>query len=739
MERVLPDSPFARTGIVPGDAIITINGYDSRDLYRLGRRSSSEYLRTVPTIFRANDRLTVVTARGLSVSTILNPRPFLYRLASANRPVLSNILFGATLLVIGTAFTLRSFVLRSTEQNGTVSFFSFTTLGAITITLSYFHSLWGTGVLISWSIVLEAGACAAIVALIQFALHFPYSVTRGRRIVSGIMVIPPLVRAVFLATGHADPLRPGHMFVHLCAGVGIAVFTAIEVVRYRRSAAGSRRRIRWIFLGAFASIPPYLAYLLIKIFGRSFTEFGNAGLFNQIVAFILLLFPISVGSGLVHVKNLDVDRLIAQSVQYAVLGAIVSFVVVLFAALSVNTLPALMPILVILSVTFFGPAFFSSIERMTQRFVLRRFERFRHAAEDAGDRAEQCGDTTELFVAAHSFLETNYQPEYLHLCRVGGPGEPLLEFQPNESRWAPSVATTFPEVYRSCSRLDEHRLLLRIRNPASHDHYELLMGPRRNDDIYVESDILILRRLIDRLEQRLPALLYLEQLRAKITELEQSPADRTDLLQEVRHRVNNNLQVMASLIWLREQEIEDEETVQHQFRIVRDQIDAMALLYENVYNNGLVQTINMAQYLRQIVQRIESNGHYAGTDVTVRSAAVSAIVPPWIALPCGLLTVGFVSPILLNTEDPRDPAEIDIRFVLEDRIETSSQALLEIEYNGPPLSSTRINSDLFRVTAAQLGGSINHTAGSPNRVSIRFTPHHDVSAPPGDPPGVLAR
>jgi len=730
VERLVRGTPLDEAGILPGDLIIEINGYDAQELYRLAHESSREYLRTVSEIFQADRELRVRTARGGEYTMVLEPRPFRFRLISANRTVLSNLIFGLLLATIGTGFALRARTGLYTERYGARSFFVFTIAGAIAISLSYFHSLWRHPFLVAWFVALEGTGVIAIMAMVVFALRFPQPVHRGIRTALVLMILPPLGRAVLLATSRSDPLGPGHFFIHVYVVVGILAFALIEVIRYRHSAARSRRRIRWIFLGAFVSILPYLLYMLLIILAGSFIEHERAGLFNQIAGFVLLLFPVTVGFGLTRFRSLDVDRLIAQSVVYLLLGSTTALVVLLFTALNLGSSSAVVPILIILAVTFFGPGYFASVERWATGHVLRRHGKLEQAVERLNQHIELSGDTNSLFTTVQVFLTETFQPRYLRLRRINKPGEALSEFQPDEKRWVPSIAVPVSDSYQACTRFCEFRLVLRIRNPASADRYELLLGPRSDEDIYVDSDLAILRRVIDRIEQRLPAVLYLDRLREKIQELQRALADRTELLQEVQHRVNNNLQVMSSLVRLREREISDDAMRVH-FRIVRDEIDAMAFLYESVYNRGLLRTVDMRTYLGSIARKADGRETCSGGALRVRSDIEAVTTSPPIALPCGLLSMGCIS-ILHSVACTRPGlSEIVIRFRLVSPV--TAEALLEIEHDGPAMREHITGSDISHSLASQLGGTLTYSVGMPHRVSVRFTIPERPDYAEGDP------
>lgn len=72
------------------------------------------------------------------------------------------------------------------------------------------------------------------------------------------------------------------------------------------------------------------------------------------------------------------------------------------------------------------------------------------------------------------------------------------------------------------------------------------------------------------------------------------------LLQEVHHRVGNNLQVIASLLSLQADHLEDPQVAQ-MFRESRERIRSMALIHERLYRSRDLSRISPAEYLESLV------------------------------------------------------------------------------------------------------------------------------------------
>jgi len=79
--------------------------------------------------------------------------------------------------------------------------------------------------------------------------------------------------------------------------------------------------------------------------------------------------------------------------------------------------------------------------------------------------------------------------------------------------------------------------------------------------------------------------------------------EKTALLQEIHHRVKNNLQVISSLIRLQSYETEDEKS-KLLFKSSVNRISAMALIHEKMYQGADISKINLEEYLISLVNDI---------------------------------------------------------------------------------------------------------------------------------------
>jgi two-component system, sensor histidine kinase PdtaS len=118
------------------------------------------------------------------------------------------------------------------------------------------------------------------------------------------------------------------------------------------------------------------------------------------------------------------------------------------------------------------------------------------------------------------------------------------------------------------------------------------------------------------------------QIRASLKEKEA-------LLQEVHHRVKNNLQVIASLLSLQSGYIRDPHTLM-QFQESQGRIHSMALIHEKLYQSETLASVDLADYVRTLANTLVRT-YTSNADVKLETRLEPASVSIDTALPIGLM------------------------------------------------------------------------------------------------------
>lgn len=115
------------------------------------------------------------------------------------------------------------------------------------------------------------------------------------------------------------------------------------------------------------------------------------------------------------------------------------------------------------------------------------------------------------------------------------------------------------------------------------------------------------------------------------------------LMQEIHHRVKNNLQIVASLLNLQASRIR-QPAARAEFQSARDRVRALATLHRHLYAHGEVHTINMREFLIELCgQLFQAMGEKAGERLRLEIEAPELKMSSDQAVPLALIVTEAVS------------------------------------------------------------------------------------------------
>jgi two-component sensor histidine kinase len=205
-------------------------------------------------------------------------------------------------------------------------------------------------------------------------------------------------------------------------------------------------------------------------------------------------------------------------------------------------------------------------------------------------------------------------------------------------------------------------------------------------------------------------------------QLEAMLREKTVLLDEVHHRVKNNLQVITSLLSLQARGASAE--VCAALGACRNRVHAMALTHQLLHEHSDVAQLHVGEYLVQLT-RLLADGQRAGAPgVHLRTVGTDAPLHLALprAIPCGLLVNELVTHAYRHAFPEGRTGTITVGVGVE-----GDMARIWVEDDGVALpadvdaeSPTSLGLQLVPLLVDQLGGRLAQALPPGTRVEVRF-------------------
>lgn len=212
-----------------------------------------------------------------------------------------------------------------------------------------------------------------------------------------------------------------------------------------------------------------------------------------------------------------------------------------------------------------------------------------------------------------------------------------------------------------------------------------------------------------------------KQVRSKTKDLKKALEDRAILMQEIHHRVKNNLAMIAGLLDL-QMDTTSLEEVKDRLEDSKSRIQSMALIHDKLYQTESYQSVRLDTYIKELVEAIHKTFADRQGDVDLRFSLDPIEITVDRAVTCGLL----VNELVVNAfkhafhSNGQDILEVELN-------EQQDEATLVISDNGPGLpddfgeSSESLGSLLIDTFASQLEAEMDVESDNGSRFSFYFT------------------
>ncbi len=177
--------------------------------------------------------------------------------------------------------------------------------------------------------------------------------------------------------------------------------------------------------------------------------------------------------------------------------------------------------------------------------------------------------------------------------------------------------------------------------------------------------------------------------------IQASLSEKEILLKEVHHRVNNNFQIITSLLNMQESRIKDDELLKI-FRISRDRIRVMSLIHERLYQSEDLTRINFAEYINIIARGLYQTYLCDPKMVDLQIEAKEVKLGIDQAIPCGLI----INELVSNAIKHAFPQELKRRGKISIKLKEKTDNFVELQVDD---NGVGIPEDTDLVNANSLG------------------------------------
>jgi len=215
--------------------------------------------------------------------------------------------------------------------------------------------------------------------------------------------------------------------------------------------------------------------------------------------------------------------------------------------------------------------------------------------------------------------------------------------------------------------------------------------------------------------------------------LRESLTEKTVLLQEVHHRVKNNLAMIIGLLNL-QQFAGLEPIVEEQFQEFESRIRSIALIHEMLYQAELLSRVDFDTYLHALVVRLRDMFDPLNR-IALHIAAPGIDLDPDLAIPCGLIVNELVTNALKYAFPPSRDAEAAPCHITATLEWDGTHYTLTVSDNGvglPPgmdwQSQETLGLQLVHLLGeGQLHGQVAFTNKEGVTCQLRFAPENHAS------------
>jgi len=203
-------------------------------------------------------------------------------------------------------------------------------------------------------------------------------------------------------------------------------------------------------------------------------------------------------------------------------------------------------------------------------------------------------------------------------------------------------------------------------------------------------------------------------------EIQKALKEKKTLLEEIHHRVKNNLAVISSLLELQKQE--SEEAVGEVLEKTQTRIQSIAKIHEKLYQTADLSNIEIDEYIEEFTTVIFNTYNIANREISIKTDLESFKLDILKAVPLGLIYNELLNNAFKHGFADKKEGEISITLTKEDNLAT-----LTVANDGNTLpddfsfdESQSLGMTLVQTLTKQLEGNISFTQNGDTVFKITF-------------------
>ena len=238
---------------------------------------------------------------------------------------------------------------------------------------------------------------------------------------------------------------------------------------------------------------------------------------------------------------------------------------------------------------------------------------------------------------------------------------------------------------------------------------EFIIRRAANDDRIVLAKAAPIRDEKDKVVAGIVVFVDITERKKMEEELKRSLDEKIILLNEVHHRVKNNLQIVASLLNLQAGNVQSRDAVSA-LNETRNRVLSMALLHEFLYKSGNLARIDFEAYIKQLCEHIIHSLSSNNRNISLEYRLVPIQLAIEQAVPCGLIINELLSNAYKHGFRDRQSGNITIEMHRQEN--NVLKLCISDDGNGLPTNfdirqSPTLGIRLIASLARQLGGKLS--------------------------------